>query len=109
MTVVRVETITRSQDKLVDELLTHERVEIDRVREEVVVRKQSSNRVETVRDTVRREDVEITKSGATETDSGYKRVSMPLSTPDPWNTAQPGVLAPRVIGLVLHFSIASKP
>ena len=32
-----------------------------RVREEVVVRKDVADRVETVRDTVRREDVEITK------------------------------------------------
>ena len=32
-----------------------------RVREEVVVRKEATERTETVRDTVRREDVEITK------------------------------------------------
>jgi uncharacterized protein (TIGR02271 family) len=38
-----------------------------RVREEVVVRKDVSDRVETVRDTVRREDVEITKDGKTQT------------------------------------------
>ena len=35
-----------------------------RVREEVVVRKDAADRVETVRDTVRRQDVEITKDGA---------------------------------------------
>jgi uncharacterized protein (TIGR02271 family) len=41
-----------------------------RVREEVVVRKDAADRVETVQDTVRREDVEITKDGAVETDTG---------------------------------------
>jgi uncharacterized protein (TIGR02271 family) len=41
-----------------------------RVKEEVVVRKDVADRVETVRDTVRREDVEITKDGAVETDVG---------------------------------------
>ncbi len=38
-----------------------------RVREEVVVRKDATDRVETVRDTVRREDVEITKDGTVDT------------------------------------------
>jgi uncharacterized protein (TIGR02271 family) len=37
-----------------------------RVREEVVVRKDVADRVETVRDTVRREDVEITNDGKRE-------------------------------------------
>jgi uncharacterized protein (TIGR02271 family) len=41
-----------------------------RVKEEVIVRKDVADRVETVRDTVRREDVEITKDGAVETDVG---------------------------------------
>ncbi len=36
-----------------------------RVREEVVIRKEGAERTETVRDTVRREDVEITKDGST--------------------------------------------
>jgi uncharacterized protein (TIGR02271 family) len=38
-----------------------------RVKEEIVVRKDATDRTETVRDTVRREDVEITKDGAVET------------------------------------------
>ncbi len=38
-----------------------------RVKEEVVVRKDAADRVETVHDTVRREDVEITKDAAVET------------------------------------------
>lgn len=37
------------------------------VKEEVVVRKDAADRVETIRDTVRREDVEITKDGTTQT------------------------------------------
>jgi uncharacterized protein (TIGR02271 family) len=41
-----------------------------RVREEVVVRKDAADRVETVQDTVRHEDVEITKDGAVETGTG---------------------------------------
>ena len=41
-----------------------------RVKEEVVVRKDAADRVETVRDTVRREDVEITKDGTAETGAG---------------------------------------
>jgi uncharacterized protein (TIGR02271 family) len=46
-----------------------------RVREEVVVRKDVADRVETVRDAVRHEDVEITKDGAVETDVGKTDVS----------------------------------
>ena len=38
-----------------------------RVKEEVVVRKDAADRVETVHDTVRREDVEIVKDGIVET------------------------------------------
>lgn len=38
-----------------------------RVKEEVVVRKDAADRVETIHDTVRREDVEITKDAAVET------------------------------------------
>ncbi len=41
-----------------------------RVKEEVVVRKDVADRVETVRDTVRREDVEITKEGTVDTGAG---------------------------------------
>jgi uncharacterized protein (TIGR02271 family) len=41
-----------------------------RVREEVVVRKDVADRVETVRDTVRREDVEITKDAGNGTVAG---------------------------------------
>ena len=41
-----------------------------RVREEVVIRKDATDRVETVRDTVRREDVEITKDETAETAVG---------------------------------------
>jgi uncharacterized protein (TIGR02271 family) len=41
-----------------------------RVKEEVVVRKEAADRVETVRDKVRREDVEITNDDRTATDTG---------------------------------------
>ena len=41
-----------------------------RVKEEVVVRKEAADRVETVRDKVRREDVEITNDDRTPTDTG---------------------------------------
>ena len=44
-----------------------------RVREEVIVRKDSSERTETIRDTVRREDVEITKDGTATTSADYAR------------------------------------
>jgi stress response protein YsnF len=37
-----------------------------RVKEEVVLRKDATERTETVRDSVRREDVEITKDGSIE-------------------------------------------
>ena len=51
-------------DKVVEMTETDEEAVISktaRVREEVVVRKDATERTETVRDTVRREDVEITK------------------------------------------------
>ena len=48
-----------------------------RVREEVVIRKDVADRVETVRDTVRREDVEITKDGAVETGTGRTAGTVP--------------------------------
>ncbi len=50
-----------------------------RVVEEVVVRKDATDRVETVRDTVRREDVEITKDGGTTTTTGSTIGAAPLT------------------------------
>ena len=46
-----------------------------RVKEEVVVRKEAANRVETVRDKVRREDVEITNDDRAPTGAGSPRSS----------------------------------
>ena len=41
-----------------------------RVKEEVVIHKEAAERTETIRDTVRREDVEITKEPGTEPATG---------------------------------------
>ncbi len=49
-----------------------------RIREEVVVRKNVADRVETVRDTVRREDVEITKDGVTQAGSAEPAAEPPV-------------------------------
>ena len=57
-------------DKTIEVTETEEEAVVgktSRVKEEVVVRKDATDRTETVRDTVRREDVEITKDGAVET------------------------------------------
>jgi stress response protein YsnF len=44
-----------------------------RIKEEVVIRKEATERTETVRDSVRREDVEITKDAGVERSSGAMR------------------------------------
>ena len=49
-----------------------------KVREEVVVRRERTSRVETVRDTVRRDEIEIEQSGQTER-SGRKRPALASS------------------------------
>jgi stress response protein YsnF len=49
-----------------------------KVREEVVVRRERTSRVETVRDTVRRDEIEIEQSGQTER-SGQKRPALASS------------------------------
>ena len=58
-------------DKVVEVTETDEEAVVAktaRVKEEVVVRKDVADRVETIRDTVRREDVEITKDDTVETE-----------------------------------------
>src|SRR5204862_5945467 len=54
-----------------------------RVKEEVVVQKEATDRVETVRDTVRRQDVEIERDDSTSRTSG--------ATPMPAPTARPKI------------------
>ena len=54
-----------------------------RVKEEVVVHKEATDRVETVRDTVRRQDVEIERDDSTSRTSG--------ATPMPATTARPKI------------------
>jgi uncharacterized protein (TIGR02271 family) len=54
-----------------------------RVKEEVVVHKEATDRVETVRDTVRRQDVEIERDDSTSRASG--------ATPKPATTARPKI------------------
>ena len=49
-----------------------------KVREEVVVRRERTSRVETVRDTLRRDEIEIEQSGQTER-SGRKRLALASS------------------------------
>ncbi len=49
-----------------------------KVREEVVVRRERTSRVETIRDTVRRDEIEIEQSGQTER-SGRKRPALASS------------------------------
>jgi uncharacterized protein (TIGR02271 family) len=49
-----------------------------KVREEVVVRRERTSRVETVRDTVRRDEIEITRSNENER-SGKKRAALAYS------------------------------
>ena len=49
-----------------------------RVKEEVVVRKDAADRVETVHDTVRREDVEIVKDGIVETGTRAAATAPPV-------------------------------
>jgi stress response protein YsnF len=59
-------------DKVIEVTETDEEAVVSktaRVREEVVVRKDETERAETVRDTVRREDVEITKEPGVERSS----------------------------------------
>ena len=48
-----------------------------RVKEEVLIHKDVADRVETVRDTVRREDVEIVKDGSVMTDAGHTTGTVP--------------------------------
>jgi len=60
-------------DKVIEVTETAEEAVVSktaRVREEVVVHKEATDRTETVRDTVRREDVEITKDPGTEHSTG---------------------------------------
>jgi len=60
-------------DKVVEMTETSEEAVVSktaRVKEEVVVRKDATERTETVRDTVRREDVEITKEPGVESSTG---------------------------------------
>jgi uncharacterized protein (TIGR02271 family) len=60
-------------DKVVEVTATDEEVVVSkaaRVKEEVVIRKDATERTETVRDTVRREDVEITKDEGVERTAG---------------------------------------
>ena len=54
-----------------------------RVKEEVVVHKEATDRVETVRDTVRRQDVEIERDDSTSRASG--------GTPMPAATSRPKI------------------
>jgi uncharacterized protein (TIGR02271 family) len=73
-------------DKVIEMTESHEEAVVSktaRVKEEVVVRKDASERTETVRDTVRREDVEITK------EPGVERS---VSTAD----ATPAARAPKI-------------
>jgi uncharacterized protein (TIGR02271 family) len=63
-------------DKVIEMTETSEEAVVSktaRVKEEVVVRKDATERTETVRDTVRREDVEITKEPGTERSTGIDR------------------------------------
>jgi len=55
-----------------------------RVKEEVVVHKEATDRVETVRDTVRRQDVEIDRDGDSISSAGG-------TTPMPATTARPKI------------------
>lgn len=60
-------------DKVIEVTETAEEAVVSktaRVREEVVVHKDVTDRTETVRDTVRKEDVEITKEPGTERSAG---------------------------------------
>jgi uncharacterized protein (TIGR02271 family) len=52
-----------------------------RVKEEVVVRKEATDRVETVRDTVRRQDVEIERDDSTSRASGATPMPAAMSRP----------------------------
>jgi uncharacterized protein (TIGR02271 family) len=68
-------------DKVVEVTATGEEAVVSKkvgVKEEVVIHKDAAERTETVRDTVRREDVEITKDGG---------VERPIGTPAPGATA----------------------
>ena len=75
-------------DKVIEVTETDEEAVVSkqaRVREEVVIRKDVNERTETVRDTVRREDVEITKdAGVAETGSG---TSAHMTTTSPYKPA----------------------
>ncbi len=63
-----------------------------RVKEEVVVRKEAADRTETVRDTVRREDVEITKEpGTATTGSGTNANGTATGTPGTTSPYKPAV------------------
>jgi uncharacterized protein (TIGR02271 family) len=60
-------------DKVVEVAETAEEAVVSktaRVKEEVVIHKEAAERTETIRDTVRREDVEITKEPGTEPATG---------------------------------------
>ncbi len=58
-----------------------------RVKEEVVVRKEATDRTETVRDTVRREDVEITKEPGTATSGSQTTGTGTTGTTSPYKPA----------------------
>ena len=67
-------------DKVIEVAETGEEAVVNktaRVREEVNIRKEARDRVETVRDTVRREDVEIVKVPADATLTGVDRTARP--------------------------------
>ena len=65
-----VSTDTAFQDRVIEVKETDEEAVVGKtthVAEEVVVRKEATDRVETIHETVRREDVEITKDGGVQT------------------------------------------
>ena len=68
-------------DKVVEMTETSEEAVVSkaaRVREEVVIHKEATERTETVRDTVRREDVEITKEPGVERSTGVASGTPPV-------------------------------
>jgi uncharacterized protein (TIGR02271 family) len=73
VTDARAPTNADFTDKVIEMTETDEEAVVSktaRVREEVVIRKDATERTETVRDTVRREDVEITKEPGVERSTG---------------------------------------
>ena len=67
-------------DKTIEVTETEEEAVVgktSRVKEEIVIRKDATDRTETVRDTVRREDVEITKDGGVETGTSSTAGTVP--------------------------------